>query len=180
MSEEDSEVELCRRRPKQGVRGAKRASDGLLLLGEPACADELSPRRNVRPASTTVTGRAERRKRAFRSVRLTMKLSCEPEPTSTVASPPRAGGEARQLQRLLGRAPRPGRSDFGPAYLNRMREIAGLSCCLTADARRREGSRGYARYWQLSPGSPKSWHAESKPAEGGSSHVTEHSVPSVL
>ena len=36
-------------------------------------------------------------------VGLTSKLSCEPEPTSMVALPPRAGGEARQLQRLLGR-----------------------------------------------------------------------------
>ena len=36
---------------------------------------------------------------------LTLKLSSEPEPTSTVALPPRAGGEARQLQRLLRRAP---------------------------------------------------------------------------
>ncbi len=43
-----------------------------------------------------------------RSEPITLKLSCEPEPTSTVASPPRAGGEARQLQRLLDIRAKPG------------------------------------------------------------------------
>ena len=90
-----------RRRPRQEVRGAKRASDGLLLVDESACANDPARRGNVRPTSTTATAEAERRARAFRGARLTMKLSCEPEPTSMVAPPPRAVGEVRQLQRLL-------------------------------------------------------------------------------
>ena len=43
----------------------------------------------------------------MRRERLTLKLSCEPEPTSTVALPPRAVGEVRQLQRLLGATRKP-------------------------------------------------------------------------
>ena len=51
--------------PKQGVRGAKRASDGLHILGEPACADDFPPRGKVRRTSTTATAKSREKKQRF-------------------------------------------------------------------------------------------------------------------
>ena len=98
----DRSVKRARPRISRPVAGRKRSEH---IAGTPRSHARIPPGR------VWSCGKGSNGVRACRNASrggLTMKLSCEPDQAGTVATPPRAGDEARRLQRLLGRtAPRP-------------------------------------------------------------------------